>query len=74
MATTIKDMNKALYAAAFHLTEAGKHMSNVEEFRPEAVRLMHMADELLSVIEPEEEKVTEDRMMNILDEILGDAK
>ena len=72
MATTIKQMNKALYAASWHLIEAGKHMSNVEEFRPEAVRLMQMAEELLGIIKPEEEKVTEDRMMNILDEILGE--
>lgn len=74
MATTIKKMNKALYAASWHLTEAGKHMSNVEEFMPEARRLLKMADELLSVIQPEEEKVSEEKMLNILDEILGDTK
>jgi hypothetical protein len=74
MATTIKKMNKALYAAAWHLTEAGKNMSNVEEFRIDAANLMKMADELLAIIVPEEEKVSEDKMMNILDEILGDTK
>lgn len=67
-------MNKALYMASAHLVEAGKYMSNVEEFRPEATKLMLMADELLAIIQPEPEKVSEDKMLNILDEILGDAK
>lgn len=74
MATTIKQMNKALYMASFHLMEAGKYMSNVEEFRPEAVRLLAMANELSAIIQPEQEKVSEDKMLNILDEILGDTK
>lgn len=74
MATSIKQMNKALYMAASHIVEAGRYMSNVEEFRPEATKLMLMADELLAVIQPEPEKVSEDKMLNILDEILGDAK
>jgi hypothetical protein len=74
MATTIKQMNKALYMASFHLMEAGKYMSNVEEFRPEAVRLLSMANELSAIIQPEQEKVSEDKMLNILDEILGDTK
>ena len=74
MATTIKQMNKALYMASLHLMEASKYMSNVEEFRPEAHKLLTMADELAAIIQPEEEKVSEDKMMNILDEILGETK
>lgn len=73
MATSIKKMNKALYAAAWHLQEAGKNMSNVEEFRPEAKQFMVMAYALLGIIKPEEEKVSEDKMLSILDEILGDT-
>jgi hypothetical protein len=74
MATTIKEMNRALYMAGAHLTEAGKYLSNVEEFRQDAAKLLVMADELLAIIQPEPEKVSEDKMMNILDEILGDTK
>jgi len=67
-------MNKALYMAAAHLVEAGRYMSNVEEFRPEAAKFMVMADELLAIIKPEEQKVTDEKMLDILDEILGDNK
>jgi len=77
MATSIKQMNKALYSASFHLLEAGKYLSNVEEFRPEAAKLFEMAAEMAGVIKPEPEKVTEDKMMSILTEILafnGDLK
>ena len=72
MATTIKEMNKALYNAAIHLMEAGKHLSNVQEFRIEATQLMKMADEYLDIIKPEPDKVPEEKMLSILDEILGE--
>jgi hypothetical protein len=71
MSTSIKKMNKALYAASFHLLEASKHMSNIEEFRPEAQKLLAMSDFFSSIIKAEPEKVTEDKMLSILDEIMG---
>jgi hypothetical protein len=74
MAMTIKKLNKSLYNASFHMFEAAKYLSNIEEFRPEAARIFAMADELASIIEPEVEKVTEDKMLSILDEILGDTQ
>lgn len=69
-------MNKALYHASFHLMEASKHLSNEESFREEAVQLMEMAKEMASIIQPEEEKVAEEKMLSIIDEILsiGDVK
>ena len=67
---SIKVMNKALYNASLHLMEASKHLSNVEEFMPEARRLMHMADSMASIIEPETPKIEEAKMRSILDEIL----
>jgi hypothetical protein len=70
MATSIKKMNKALYSTSFHLFEAGKYLSNIEEFRPEATRILEMAAEMAEIIKPEPEKVTEDKMMSILTEIL----
>lgn len=74
MATNIRQMNKALYNAALHLHEAGKYLSNVEAFRLEATQLHSMADEMLSIIKPEPEKVTEDKMLSILDEILDEGE
>ena len=51
MANSIKKMNKALYGAAFHLNEAGKYLTNVEDFRPDAVKLFRMAEEMMEARE-----------------------
>ena len=71
MATSIKKMNRALYNASYHLMEASKHLSNEELFREEAEKLAEMAAEMVSIIEAEPEKVSDDRMGSILDEILS---
>lgn len=71
MASTISKMNRTLYRSAFHLMEAGKHMSNVEDFRAESIMLLEMANELVSMIKPEPEKISEDKMKSILDEIIN---
>ena len=71
MATTIKTMNKALYNASHHLLEAGRHLTNVEDFRPEATRLFKLAELYVNIIQPEPEKITEQKMLSILDEILN---
>jgi hypothetical protein len=51
--------------------EASKHLSNEELFREEAEKLAEMAAEMVSIIEAEPEKVSDDRMGSILDEILS---
>ena len=73
---SIKKMNKTLYNAAFHLTEAAQHLTNVEEFREEAVVLFKMADGMLAVIKVEDPKISEEKMNDILGEIMefGDDK
>ncbi len=71
MATSIKKMNRALYNASFHLLEASRHLSNEESFREEAEFLANLAQDMSSIIQAEEEKVTEDKMMSVLDEILN---
>jgi len=71
MATSLKKMNRALFEASIHLMEAGKHLSNVDEFGDEARQLLMMADELASIIKEEPEKVSEDKMKSILDEIMA---
>lgn len=72
--SSIKQMNKALYKASEHLVEAGRYLSNVEEFRPEAIKLLQMADMFASIIKPEPQKVSEDRMRSILDEIMSHSE
>ena len=67
----IKTMNKALLSASAHLFEAGKYLTNVEEFAGHASLLFKMADDLASIIQPEELKVTEDKMKDILNEIMN---
>jgi hypothetical protein len=68
---TMKSMNKALYAAAFHLLEAGKYLSNVEGFRPAAYEIFERAKFLSDIIQIDPEKITEERVNSILDEILN---
>jgi hypothetical protein len=68
---TIKEMNNNLYAAAFHLLEAGKYLSNVDEWRPAAGDLFERANFLISIIKEEPEKVSTERVDEILNEILN---
>jgi hypothetical protein len=70
---SIKKMNKALYNASYHLLEAGKHLSNVSEFADEANKLFRMAEGLVEIIKPEPEKVTKEKMDDILSEIMKHA-
>jgi hypothetical protein len=71
MATSIKKMNKALFHASLHLMEAGKYLSNVEEFRDDAKRLLEMAEEMTEIMKPEPERVTDEKMLSVLDEIMN---
>jgi len=67
---SIKEMNHALFRSAYHLNEAAKHLSNVNEFQDESNKLFNMAYEIISIVKPEEEKVSEKKMLSILDEII----
>jgi hypothetical protein len=68
---TLRKMNRSLYAAAFHLLEAGKHLSNVEGFRPASQELFERAKFLADIIQIDSEKISEERVNSILDEILN---
>lgn len=70
---SIKQMNKALFKSSAHLFEAARYLSNVEEFREEAIMILEMADEMSSIIKPEKEKVTKEKMSDILSEITKNA-
>lgn len=71
MPTSIKKMNKSLYYASAHLLEASKYLSNIEDFREESHRLLLMAQEMADIIKPEPEKIPEEKMKSILDEIMN---
>lgn len=71
MPATKQEMDQALYHAAMHLHEAGKALFTVEEFREDAGRLFSMAEEMATIIIPEKEKISEEKVQDVLDEILG---
>ena len=68
---TMKKMNNALYAASFHLFEASKHLSNIEGFRPASRELLEKAEFLINIIDIEPDKISEERVNSILNEILN---
>ena len=68
----MRKMNRALYAASFHLLEASKHLSNIEAFRPAGKELLDKAQFLASVIQTDTmDKMTDDRVNAVLDEIFS---
>lgn len=69
---TMRKMNRALYAASFHLLEASRHLSNIESFRPAAKELLEKSQFLSSVIQTDiMEKMSDDKIDSVLDEILN---
>jgi len=64
-------MNHSLYAASFHLLEAAKYLSNIEEFRPAGLELLQKANFLSQVIETIPEKIKQEQINSILNEILN---
>lgn len=64
----MNQINKSIFSASQHLIEAAKYLSDTG-FKDEAVKLIVLADNLVGVIVPEPEKITEERMTNIMDEI-----
>ncbi|MFG1500144.1 hypothetical protein ABMA70_08020 [Halobacteriovorax sp. XZX-3] len=65
----LKALNRSMFLAAEHLFEAGKHLMPISPEYGE--RLMLEADEILSMIKPEVEKVSDEKLDGILDEILN---
>lgn len=68
---TMRKMNRSLYAASFHLLEASRHLSNVAEFRPAAFELFEKSQFLADIIEIESDKISDDKISSILDEIFS---
>lgn len=68
--TSIEQMNNAMYNAAAHLYEASLHMRTVPEFEPEANKLLEMAHGLAAMIQAPQEKITEEKVDEVLSEIM----
>ncbi len=66
---THDQLNYSLFKAAEHLAEAGKHLLFLDEAK--GLALMEEADFLLSVIEFQEEKISKERLDEVLSEILS---
>ncbi len=65
----LKQLNYSMYMAANHLAEAGKHLLILDEEK--GLSLLKEADFLLSIIEFEEEKMSQERLDEVLNEILN---
>ena len=68
---TLRKMNRSLYAASFHLLEASKHLSNIESFRPAAQELIEKSHFLVSIIDVGPDKITDEKIASVLDEIFS---
>lgn len=64
-----EQMDRNMYNAAFHLMEAGKYMSDVDD--QFALRIMLVADKLLSILDAPKQKIDDESMDDILNEILN---
>ena len=66
---TLKELNYSMYKCAEHLAEAGKYMMALN--RERGLKMMEDANLILSVIKPEEEKVSRDKLESIMGEIMN---
>ena len=65
---TLEEINHNLYKSAEHLFEASRYMSNFNGKR--ALEMAAEADIILSVIQPVEQKVSSERLDEVLGEIM----
>jgi len=68
---SINDVNKHLANASFNLIEAAKHLSDIPQFQEEALKVSQLANALIGVIEPQKEKITDEKLDSILEDILN---
>ena len=66
--STKDEMNTNMYNASIHLVEAAKYLSDVDVSFAE--QIMIIADRILSIIEAPPQKVSDDRMSELLTDIL----
>ena len=65
----VKQLNYSLFKAAEHMAEAGKYMMVFDTEK--GLKLLEEAEMFLTIIKPEEEKVTQSRLDEVLSEILS---
>ena len=66
---TLKELNYSIYKSAEHLAESGKYMMALN--RERGLKMMEDALLMLSVIKPEEEKVPQEKLESIMNEIMN---
>ena len=66
---TLKDLNYSMFKCAEHLLEAGRYMLILN--RERGIQLMAEADMILKIIQPEAEKVPEEKLESIMNEIMS---
>ncbi|WP_412473855.1 hypothetical protein [Halobacteriovorax sp. YZS-1-1] len=65
----LNSLNRSMYMTAQHLYEASKHMMSIHPDYAE--RLLLEADQILQAIQVPKEKVSEEKLDDILNEILN---
>lgn len=65
----LNELNYSLFKSAEHLAEAGKFMMILDKER--GVNMLDEAMMILSIIKPEEDKVSEERLSEVMSEILS---
>lgn len=67
----LEEVNMNLVKVAEHLMEGARYLSNIPEYTEEAIKLGEQALGILDILEIPEPKITEERVQNVLDEIMG---
>ena len=67
MELTKNELNQKLFNASTHIIEASRYLSDVD--KNFALKLLSISDRILSIIEPEKEYITEEKMNEIINEI-----
>jgi hypothetical protein len=62
------EMNKSLYNASTHLVEAAKYLSDVDV--AVAQKVIALADQILAIIDAPTQKLSDEKMASILDDIM----
>jgi|SaaInlV_150m_DNA_2_1039686.scaffolds.fasta_scaffold83869_1 hypothetical protein len=69
--TDINQINTRLLKTVTHLIDASKYLSDIPEFQEESYKIALLAKCFIDVVEPQKEKITEETINSILDEILN---
>lgn len=71
--TTVQELNDVLVRLSFHLSESGRLMLYLPDFRFRGKKMLELSDFILNLVEQNQvpEKITEEKTDSVLDEILN---